>query len=40
LWSVMLIGSFTRPAMLNVMLEHVGLVGYGDPLGILRGLSH
>jgi hypothetical protein len=40
LWSVILIGSFTRPAMLNVMLEHVGLVGYGDPLGILRGLSH
>ena len=40
LWSIILLGAVTRPAMLNVMLEHVGLEGYGDPLGMLRQLLH
>jgi hypothetical protein len=40
LYSMILIGAFTRPAMLNVMLEHVGLQGYGNPLGMLRHLLH
>lgn len=40
LWAVIAVGALTRPAMLDVMLRHVGLMGYGDPAGALMRLLH
>jgi len=36
IWAMILIAALMRPASLNAMLQHDGLVGYGDPIGILR----